>query len=151
MLSGIASFFKVSNLSVYLIIGSVLVYGYFRIDALKSDNENLETQVETAIDANESLKTRMTNFENTVMRDLNQQQEISEQIEESNRRNALRMDEIYDTFNISADGSERDLEALSIAKPGLIERRINDATLEVFENVEENSTIRRDFDTDSSD
>lgn len=36
--------------------------------------------------------------------------------------------------------SNSDLERLSIAKPGLIERRINDATREFFNNVEKETS-----------
>lgn len=141
MLTAIKSFFNFSNWSVYLIIGSVLVYGYFRIDALKSENDLLENQVEQVVSANEKLERNMNEFRNQVVRDLNQQEQYANEIRESNERNNQIISELYETFNTSADGSERDLEALSEAKPGLIERRINDATKKVFDDVEKNSSF----------
>ena len=144
MLTAIKSFFNFSNWSVYLIIGSVLVYGYFRIDALKSENDLLESQVEEVVTANENLERDMNEFRNQVVRDLNQQEQYATEIRESNERNNQIISELYETFNTSADGTERDLEALSEAKPGLIERRINDATKKVFDDVEKNSSFNSD-------
>lgn len=141
MLTAIKSFFNFSNWSVYLIIGSVLVYGYFRIDALKSENDLLENQVEEVVTANENLERSMNEFRTQVVSDLNKQQQYATEIRESNERNNQIISELYETFNTSADGSERDLEALSEAKPGLIERRINDATKKVFDDVEKNSSF----------
>jgi len=129
---------------VYLIIGSVLVYGYFRIDALKSENDLLESQVEEVVTANQNLERDMNEFRNQVVRDLNQQEQYANEIRESNERNNQIISELYETFNTSADGTERDLEALSEAKPGLIERRINDATKKVFDDVEKNSNFNSD-------
>ena len=145
MLTAIKSFFNFSNWSVYLIIGSVLVYGYFRIDALKSENDLLENQVEEVVTANENLERSMNEFRTQVVSDLNQQQQYATEIRESNERNNQIISELYETFNTSADGSERDLEALSEAKPGLIERRINDATKKVFDDVEKNSSFNSDI------
>lgn len=144
MLTAIKSFFNFSNWSVYLIIGSVLVYGYFRIDALKSENDLLENQVEEVVTANENLERSMNEFQTQVVSDLNKQQQYATEIRESNERNNQIISELYETFNTSADGSERDLEALSEAKPGLIERRINDATKKVFDDVEKNSSFNSD-------
>lgn len=144
MLTAIKSFFNFSNWSVYLIIGSVLVYGYFRIDALKSENDLLENQVEEVVTANENLERSMNEFRTQVVSDLNKQQQYATEIRESNERNNQIISELYETFNTSADGSERDLEALSEAKPGLIERRINDATKKVFDDVEKNSSFNSD-------
>lgn len=144
MLTAIKSFFNFSNWSVYLIIGSVLVYGYFRIDALKSENDLLESQVEEVVTANQNLERDMNEFRNQVVRDLNQQEQYANEIRESNERNNQIISELYETFNTSADGTERDLEALSEAKPGLIERRINDATKKVFDDVEKNSNFNSD-------
>jgi L-rhamnose mutarotase len=141
VLTAIKSFFNFSNWSVYLIIGSVLVYGYFRIDALKSENDLLESQVEEVVSANKKLERSMNEFRNQVVRDLNQQEQYVNDIRESNERNNQIISELYETFNTSADGSERDLEALSEAKPELIERRINDATKKVFDDVEKNSSF----------
>lgn len=141
MLTAIKSFFNFSNWSVYLIIGSVLVYGYFRIDALKSENELLENQVEEVVAANENLERNMNQFRAQVVQDLKQQELYANEIRESNVRNNEIISELYETFNTSADGSERDLVALSEAKPELIEKRINDATEKVFNNVEENSSF----------
>ena len=129
---------------MYLIIGSVLVYGYFRIDALKSENDLLENQVEEVVTANENLERSMNEFRTQVVSDLNKQQQYATEIRESNERNNQIISELYETFNTSADGSERDLEALSEAKPGLIERRINDATKKVFDDVEKNSSFNSD-------
>jgi len=145
VLTAIKSFFNFSNWSVYLIIGSVLVYGYFRIDALKSENDLLENQVEEVVTANENLERSMNEFRTQVVSDLNQQQQYATEIRESNERNNQIISELYETFNTSADGSERDLEALSEAKPGLIERRINDATKKVFDDVEKNSSFNSDI------
>jgi len=122
----------------------VLVYGYFRIDALKSENDLLENQVEEVVTANENLERSMNEFRTQVVSDLNQQQQYATEIRESNERNNQIISELYETFNTSADGSERDLEALSEAKPGLIERRINDATKKVFDDVEKNSSFNSD-------
>jgi len=144
VLTAIKSFFNFSNWSVYLIIGSVLVYGYFRIDALKSENDLLESQVEEVVTANQNLERDMNEFRNQVVRDLNQQEQYANEIRESNERNNQIISELYETFNTSADGTERDLEALSEAKPGLIERRINDATKKVFDDVEKNSNFNSD-------
>ena len=143
-LTAIKSFFNFSNWSVYLIIGAVLVYGYFRIDALKSENDLLESQVEEVVTANQNLERDMNEFRNQVVRDLNQQEQYATEIRESNERNNQIISELYETFNTSADGTERDLEALSEAKPGLIERRINDATKKVFDDVEKNSNFNSD-------
>lgn len=143
-LGAIKSFFSFSNLSVYLIIGSLLVYGYFRIESLKSENENLETQIETVVEKNDRLAAQFTNLQNRVNTDLESQRRITARVNEANERNTRQLGELYNTFNISADGSERDLERLSIARPGLIELRINAATKEVFDNVENNSNFNPD-------
>jgi L-rhamnose mutarotase len=143
-LAAIKSFFNFSNWSVYLIIGAVLVYGYFRIDALKSENDLLENQVEQVVTANQNLERDMNEFRSQVVRDLGKQQQYADEIRESNERNNQIISELYETFNTSADGTERDLEALSEAKPGLIERRINDATKKVFDDVEKNSNFNSD-------
>ena len=139
--AAIKSFFSFSNWSVYLIIGAILIAGYYRIDSLKSENELLEGQVESVVKENNKLAKNMKDFQEQVTRDLKQQSEYSREIQESNEKNNRIISELYDTFNTSADGEERDLEALSEAKPGLIERRINSATKKVFDDVEKNSNI----------
>ena len=136
MLTAIKNFFNFSNWSVYLIVAGIVVLGYFRIQALQSENALLEGQVEEVVEKNNNLERQMTNFRAQVVRDLNQQQEYAEDVREANERNNRIISELYETFNTSADGSERDLEAITEAKPGLIENRINDATKKVFDDVE---------------
>ena len=140
-IAAIKGFFSFSNWSVYLIIGAVLVYGYYRIDALKAENDLLENQVEQVVEKNNRIANEFINFKNQVVNDLNEQKEMTARVNEVTTRNKKQMGELYDTFNTSASGKERDLEALSIAKPNLIESRVNDATKKVFDNVEKNSSF----------
>lgn len=143
-LAAVKSFFSFSNWSVYLIIGAVLVYGYFRIESLNTENKMLENEVENIVEKNDRLATELTNFKDKVISDLEAQKGITEKVDASNKRNEKRMNDLYNTFNTSADGSERKLEELSIAKPNLIQIRINKATKKVFDNVQKNSNIDSD-------
>jgi len=144
MLSAIKNFFNFSNWSVYIIIALVIIAGYYRIDALKNENAKLETEVENVVEENNKIAQQMVSFQNQVQDDLIEQKQFADEMREANKRNNQAISDLYDTFNTSADGSERDLEALTVAKPGLIERRINDATKKVFDNVEKNSNISSD-------
>lgn len=144
MLKAVGNFFGINNIPIYLIIIGVGIYGYLRIEALKSENDALAAEYVNVADKNEKLASDLTKFMDGVNRDLSAQKRINNTIERVNEENRSRIDELQDTFNKKANGEPRDLDKIAKAKPTLLERRINDATKKVFDDIEEFSNTNVD-------
>lgn len=67
---------------------------------------------------------------NTVKEEMERQQEANGELQVNLQKSEARLGELRSKF------SEHDLTKLAIAKPGLIERRINNGTEKVFDELE---------------
>ena len=118
------------GLKVYLIMGSVLatiaVGGYFYYKdtqaQIKLLTENA-AKLETAVEAKDTVIDQM-------QEDSKKQAELNAQLNKSLRAAESYQDELLNKLQ------EHDLTRLAIKKPGLIERRINDATKQLFDDLE---------------
>lgn len=144
MLKAIGNFFGINNIPIYLIIIAVGFYGNMRIEALKAENDALAAEYVNVADKNEKLASDLTSFMAGVKTDITDQKRISDNIEKINTENRSRMKELQETFNTKANGEPRDLDKIAKAKPSLLERRINDATKKVFDDIEEYSNSGTD-------
>ena len=140
MLKAVGEFLGVNNLPVYLIIIAVGVYGYMRIDALKAENDALATEYKVVADKNERLAADLTRFMDSVTRDIKEQRVITQNLQKVDRDNQNRIKELQDTFTTKANGQSRDIDKIARAKPALLERRINDATKKIFDEIEKHSS-----------
>lgn len=143
-LSAIKSFFQFSNISVYLIIGLVLVYGYYRITLLESQKETLEEKngnlvekVEERTEKYNDLVIDVEQFKKEVNENLAQQRRINEDLSNERIKNREKLSDLRSKFNETSGGKQRDFENLAREKPNLIEKRINDATRELGNEIEQ--------------
>lgn len=135
---------KYKNIVGVVILAGVFFIGYMMIQNLQEDKvqlqndmENLNQKYEQSIQNFNELDKKFENFTIKVQRDLQEQNEIITNIEDVRDVNEERYSELYDTFNISADGSERDLHEIINEKPELLENKINEGTQDVGDAFEE--------------
>jgi len=118
----------------YIIGGALIIVtvvgAYLYWKNLKQEIELLENEKAVAIDANESLQ-------ETLNRVQSEQERLNE------LRNDLQTaldDATVDKEELSRILRKHDLEKLSREKPGLIEKRINDGTKNIFDQLERDTS-----------
>ena len=114
----------------YLIMTVVLAgasgAGYLYYTSTQAKMNLLEQQLTTAVNANRTLEATINDMEANTAR----QQELTNELQQSLIQ---REEELGRLRGILID---HDLTDLSLRRPGLIERRINDATQNVFDSLE---------------
>lgn len=112
-----------SNIKVLLIVAAIFIsyffYSQYRISSLVEDNASISEKLETVEQTLARTRDAVKIQKDFLRYSETQRQEAASQVRRLERTLA-----------------ESDLERLSIAKPGLIERRINNATNEFFKEVE---------------
>jgi len=112
------------------IIASIAVGGAFFIERYVN---NLRETREQMIEENQLLRLTAEQNQQTIEKLLADQQRIellNRQLIEQNRAAEQVVNDLRGLFD------EHDLEHLAYEKPGLIERRINDGTKQVFDRIE---------------
>ena len=114
----------------YLIMTVVLAgasgAGYLYYTSTQAKINLLEQKVTTAVNANKTLEATIDDLQANTAR----QQELTNELQANL---SAREEELGKLRGVLLD---HDLSELSLRKPGLIERRINDATKDVFDGLE---------------
>jgi hypothetical protein len=121
-------------MGIILILGLATFYLYNQNQTLSANNLALEGAVEEQQAAMTAMK---ESFEKQG-KSLQQMMQKNAQIEQE-------MNQYLDIFR------RHNLNQLAIAKPGMIEKRINDGTAQVFESIENDSKELDSLDDPSSD
>lgn len=128
-----------SSLQSYLILGLSAVItvgaagGTFYIKHLKGKVEDLETvNIELSVE-NSRLETTVETLKQNAI----DQSARNSELEKELTITRVRQNELFQVLQ------SHDLTALAKAKPGLIERRINDGTQKVFDDIESLSRTDR--------
>ena len=121
-------------MGIILILGLATFYLYNQNQTLSANNLALEGAVEEQQAAMTAMK---ESFEKQG-KSLQQMMQKNAQIEQE-------MNQYLDIFR------RHNLNQLAIAKPGMIEKRVNDATQQVFESIENDSKELDSLDDPSSD
>jgi uncharacterized protein HemX len=100
--------------------------GYLYYTSTQAKMKLLEQQATTAVNANRTLEATIGDLQANAQR----QQELTNELQTNL---AAREEELGRLRGILID---HDLTDLSLRRPGLIERRINDATKDVFDSLE---------------
>ena len=122
---------------IWAIIVSIMVVGYMRIDNLSIKLDNEKQRSEQLEEQVEKIAKSYNEFSRQVNRDITDQRNITSVIKEGQEKNRKELEQLRDTFNYSADGSVRDIEKIIEKKPTLLQRRINDATKVVGQEIQQ--------------
>jgi len=124
---------------IWLLLISIIVFGYMRI-------QNLSYKLEVEQDKTDKLTNQISNlndsykkFSEDIKNDISSQKIILEILNSDRAKNTKELEELRKKFNQSSSGERRNLDLIIENKPTLLERRINDATKKVGEEIE-NST-----------
>ena len=121
-------------MGIILILGLATFYLYNQNQTLSANNLALEG----AVEEQQAAMTAMKESFELQGKSLQQMMQKNAQIEEE-------MNQYLDIFR------RHNLNQLAIAKPGMIEKRINDGTAQVFESIENDSKELDSLDDPSSD
>ena len=121
-------------MGIMLVLGLATFYLYNQNQTLSANNLALEGAVEEQQAAMTAMK---ESFEKQG-KSLQQMMQKNAQIEQE-------MNQYLDSFR------RHNLNQLAIAKPGMIEKRVNDGTQQVFESIENDSKELDSLDDPSSD
>ena len=121
-------------MGIILILGLATFYLYNQNQTLSANNLALEGAVEEQQAAMTAMK---ESFEKQG-KSLQQMMQKNAQIEQE-------MNQYLDIFR------RHNLNQLAVAKPGMIEKRINDSTMQVFESIENDSKELDSLDDPSAD
>lgn len=121
---------------IWAIIVSIMVVGYMRIDNLTIRLDNEKQRSEQLEEKVTQIAKSYNEFSMQVSRDIADQKNITSVIKEGQEKNRKELEQLRDTFNYSADGSVRDIEKIIEKKPTLLQRRINDATKVVGQEIQ---------------
>lgn len=122
---------------IWAIIVSIMVVGYMRIDNLTIRLDNEKQRSEQLEEKVTQIAKSYNEFSMQVSRDIADQKNITSVIKEGQEKNKKELEQLRDTFNYSADGSIRDIEEIIEKKPTLLQRRINDATKVVGQEIQQ--------------
>lgn len=100
--------------------------GYLYYTSTQAKMELMQQQISAVVNANRTLESTIDSLETSTAR----QQELTNQLQANL---SAREEELGRLRSLLLD---HDLTELSLRKPGLIERRINDATQDVFDSLE---------------
>jgi len=124
----------ISGIKSYLIGGALIVAvaggAWFYYQNSQNTIKRLEAEKAIAVEANDTLRETVSQMEERRER----QQQIELELRESLEDATLAQNELRRIL------MDHDLTNLSLEKPGLIEKRINDATKDVFDNIERITT-----------
>ena len=121
-------------MGIILILGLATFYLYNQNQTLSANNLALEG----AVEEQQAAMTAMKESFELQGKSLQQMMQKNAQIEEE-------MNQYLDIFR------RHNLNQLAIAKPGMIEKRINDGTAQVFESIENDSKELDSLDDPSAD
>ena len=121
-------------MGIILILGLATFYLYNQNQTLSANNLALEG----AVDEQQAAMTAMKESFEKQGKSLQQMMQKNAQIEQE-------MNQYLDIFR------RHNLNQLAIAKPGMIEKRINDGTAQVFESIENDSKELDSLDDPSTD
>tara|TARA_Y100000114_G_scaffold149753_1_gene164326 strand:- start:230 stop:625 length:396 start_codon:yes stop_codon:yes gene_type:complete len=121
-------------MGIILILGLATFYLYNQNQTLTANNLALEG----AVEEQQAAMTAMKESFELQGKSLQQMMQKNAQIEEE-------MNQYLDIFR------RHNLNQLAIAKPGMIEKRINDGTAQVFESIENDSKELDSLDDPSAD
>lgn len=127
---------KINAPLIWVVLASILIFGYMRIDSLSNElsyQEQINSTLRQDVEKFESSLDRMTTRLNL---DLMEQRRVTQELADNFVSNRNEINELHKTFTYSASGERRDLERIAIGRPTLLERRINDATKEVGKEIE---------------
>lgn len=127
---------KVNSPLLWVVVASVIMFGYMRLDSLSTQ---LEYQQAMNLQLEQDLNSVVRQYDSMLSRigaDLLEQRNITQGLYDNFRDNNRQLNELERTFNYTASGLRRDLERIAIARPTLLQRRINDATKEVGIDIE---------------
>lgn len=122
---------------IWAIIVSIMVVGYMRIDNLTIRLDNEKQRSEQLEEKVTQIAKSYNEFSMQVSRDIADQKNITSVIKEGQEKNKKELEQLRDTFNYSADGSNRNIEEIIEKKPTLLQRRINDATKVVGQEIQQ--------------
>lgn len=100
--------------------------GFYYIKSITDENKALAQQVAVLQSSNTSLQETL----DTTLENEERQAQLSTQLQEKLSHAEARLSDLRKLL------LEHDLTALALEKPGLIERRVNDATQNVFDSFE---------------
>ena len=112
--------------------------GGFYYYTTQSQLSNLQTSLENEKKINAAFEVREKEQTRTIEALEQSYKKTSEALQQQSARNAeiqAEMNRYLDIFN------RHDLSKLAAAKPGLIEKRINKGTKDVFKSIEDDSTV----------
>lgn len=123
---------------ILLILGAAYSYHTYMMNNQNTRINQLQTQVDSLNNQNVTLRAAAEINEATII-DLNKsittQNNLISQLTKSNNELSSERDRYLSIFR------RHDLTKLSIAKPGLIENRINRGTVEVFKTFEQDTAV----------
>lgn len=140
---------KINTPLIWVVLASVIIFGYMRIDNLNNQVAYQEELNQSLIQDVSAIEGRYDRMETRFNIDLKEQRKVSQDLVDSFVRNRKQINDLHNTFNYSASGQRRDLERIAIGRPTLLERRINDATKEVGKEIENVTDYTIDIDFDS--
>jgi septal ring factor EnvC (AmiA/AmiB activator) len=113
-------------LSPFVLLGIILAAAYFYYTNTQSRIESLASQNTTLSQQNLSYQSQIQRLSNDINRITNEQRLLQQRLQQSEKY----YNELLATFR------RHDFTNLVLQRPGLIERRVNDATKQVFEDLE---------------
>lgn len=130
---------KAKAISILLLV-AVFYFGFTTIQGLNEEIGKLKEKNETFQASIIALSTSYDNLNTNVTSDLSEQQKFNNQLRELVSKNSKESSNLKDMFEknkANSDQSFSRLERLINAKPTLMEKRINDASSKVLDELEE--------------
>lgn len=124
--------FSTPKLAIGAFMLSILVGAFWYVSDLRADLERSQANVETL---KESVQ-EQTQLIDRMRKDQEQIMESRSEIRQLMNEQRQTIDDLRSRFNQSADGSDRDIGKLAIAKPGLVENIINRASANAIRCLE---------------
>lgn len=116
--------------AIFLFISSVTVLGYNYVKNVIADNKRLAIEVSTLAASNEGLQIAL----DVTAENNKRQAELNGSLQVKLSESEGRLNELRQKF------LDHDLSNLAMEKPGLIERRVNSGTQNVFNAIELDTT-----------
>ena len=123
---------------IVLIMGAAYSYHTYMMNNQNTRINQLQTQVDSLNNQNVTLRAAAEINESTITelnKSITTQNNLISQLTKNNNELSSERDRYLSIFR------RHDLTKLSIAKPGLIENRINRGTVEVFKTLEQDTAV----------
>lgn len=124
--------FSTAKLAIGAFVLSILVGAFWYVSGLRADLERSQMNVETL---RESVQDQVQLIDR-MRQDQKQIMESRTEIQQLMNEQRQTIDDLRSRFNQSANGSDRDIGKLAIAKPDLVENVINDASANAIRCLE---------------